>query len=484
MEISGSGRGLVALLAASLYLGFLARPQANLGQQVAAGGGSNVVSDGESLQVAESSSDTGSGNIGEAGSTASRSGTSGRKSTSATSAGLACERGRNGDKTDVGITSAAIRLATTAVLDGPAKTLLRDSPTAMAAVINKVNRAGGICGRLLELRVVNDSFEASTGQRFIENFIEEGYFALPVVPSAEGLSSAINAQLISRGEIPVVGTDGMRIEQYTESWVWPVATATISTMRIMAEYGARVKGAKTFAIVWDSKYKFGKEGADAFKSYVQKQLGGSIVADIEVDPNQSSYSTEVNEFNRLCANGACDMVAFLLLPDAGVTWFASLPTIGSKYTSAAQTLFTDDFAGRCVQVAEQLCNGLAVWTGYVPAIPPFDALPDVEGYVNDVRATRPGIDVTNQFVQGAYLGISVFVDALQRVGPNLTRRNLRQVLDSMTYETDLSSALTWRTGNHAANTKARSFSIVVSRKRFTGWRDEQTGWVQDPLGGP
>ena len=61
----------------------------------------------------------------------------------------------------------------------------------MKAVIDKVNRAGGVCGRLLDLRVVNDSFQADTGLRSIRSFIDEEYFALPVVPSAEGLGAAI-----------------------------------------------------------------------------------------------------------------------------------------------------------------------------------------------------------------------------------------------------------------------------------------------------
>ncbi|MDQ1444746.1 MAG: hypothetical protein QOI20_1210, partial [Acidimicrobiaceae bacterium] len=225
-----------------------------------------------------------------------------------------CAAGRNTGPSAPGVTANKIRLASTAVLDGPAASLLSSSPTAMQAVINKVNRAGGVCGRQLELTVVNDGFNAQRGSDFIRNFIDEKYFALPVVPSAEGLSAAIAAKSISRAGIPVVGTDGMRLEQYDEPWVWPVATATASTMRIMARYGYEKVGARTFAIVWDDKYQFGIEGADAFRAEVQR-LGGTVVAPIRLNPDLPSYGSDADNFNHLCANGKCDMVALLLLPD-------------------------------------------------------------------------------------------------------------------------------------------------------------------------
>lgn len=395
---------------------------------------------------------------------------------------LECSAGRNGGATDVGVTATKIRLATTAVLDGPAASLLSSSPVGMKAVINAVNRGGGICGRQLELTVVNDGFDAQKGQLYIRNFINEGYFALPVVPSAEGLSAAILSKDISRGGIPVVGSDGMRIDQYRDPWVWPVAAATVSTMRVAATYGYRERGARTFAIVWDNKYKFGVEGAEAFKSQVRK-LGGRVVADVKLNPDQPSYASEAEAFNQAC-RGGCDMVMLLLLPDTAQKWMARRPTMGKKISSGAQTLFTDQFAQACVLAAGELCHELVVWTGYNPPVGRHIAVPGVARFVDDVKAIAPNVDVRNQFLEGAYLGMSVFVEALRRVGPNLTRPNLRRVLDSMDYTSELASTLRWRSGRHHANSSAQAFALIVNEGNFSGWRDLQTGWIRDPgLGG-
>jgi ABC-type branched-subunit amino acid transport system substrate-binding protein len=397
-------------------------------------------------------------------------------------AGLECKGGKNGGATDTGVTGTKIRVASTAVLDGEARSLLADSVTGMKAVVDKVNRAGGICGRLLDLTVVNDSFRDTDGLRVLRNFMEEGYFALPVVPSAEGLGAAILGGWVDRAKIPVVGTDGMRQEQYASEWVWPVASATVTAMRVMAKYGHEKKGARKFAIVWDEHYQFGREGKDAFKAQVAA-MGGELVADMPLNPDLNSYASEVNEFNGKCGGEKCDMVAMLLLPDTAARWMVRQPARARLYTAGAQTLFTDDFARKCVQAAGAMCDSLAVWTGYNPPIGPIASKPGVAAYVNDVRALDSRIDVNNQFVEGAYLGMSVFVEALKRVGPDLTRARLREVLDSMTFESDIASTLTWAPKKHTANARSQSFSMVVAQGTFTGWRDEGTGFRLDPAHG-
>jgi ABC-type branched-subunit amino acid transport system substrate-binding protein len=393
--------------------------------------------------------------------------------------GGACNAAGNGGATDKGVSSTKINLATTAALDGPAASLLKDSVTGMKAVMERVNREGGVCGRRLELRVDNDGFDAQRGSTYIRNYIESGqYFALPVVPSAEGLGSAIRSGVISSGGMPVVGTDGLRQEQYGEAWVWPVATATVSTMRIMAKYGRQTKKASTFAIVWDNKYKFGLEGKAAFVDQVG-DLGGTVVHDQPLNPDQPSYAGEAQTFNEKCGGGKCDMVALLLLPDTAKKWMTRNPALGRLYTAGAQTLFTDKFGRDCVQAAGDRCHGIAAWTGYNPPIGGLASKSGVAKYVNEVRALNPAIDVRNQFLQGAYLGMSVFVEALRKTGPNLTRAGLRTTLDSLQYPNDLSATLTWSAGNHWANVQSQAFSMVVTQGTFNGW-SHTSGFISDP----
>lgn len=392
---------------------------------------------------------------------------------------IECKAGRNGGVTDTGVTATQIKIAATVVKDGPGKSLLESSETGMRAVVNKVNAAGGICGRRLALTTVNDGWDPSRGRDFIKRFIDDGNFALPVVPSSEGLSEAIRSGLIKDSGIPVVGTNGLRIDQYNDPFVFPVGSATVSIMRAMAKYAYETKGARNFGIVWDNKYKFGKEGADAFKEYVNSLPGASVKADQPLDPMALSFGTEAQSFNTACGASGCDMVVLLLVPDTAGKWKSANPGTGAgrgRLTYGAQTLFTDAFASSCAA----WCSGMVVWTGYNPPIPPLDSKAGVSTFVNDVQAISPSIDYRNQFLQGAYLGMQVFVDAATACSPNLTRACVNARLESTDFATDLSSTLSWRPGRHHANKAAQAFSIDATGGSFNGWRFEQTGFVQDP----
>lgn len=399
-----------------------------------------------------------------------------------------CKAGRNGGKTDVGVTAREIRLASTHVQTGPGSSFLGLSHFGMEAVVARVNSQGGICGRRLVLNLRDDGWDAARGRQFLEDFIRQGYFAIPVAPSSEGLTAAINAKVIGRSGVPVVGTDGMLKEQYKEPFVWPVAVATVSQMRVMAKH-AYDKGARTFGIVYDNKYKFGLEGATAFKDYVGGLAGAKLKAYVGIQPLQQSFNTEAKAFNDACEAGdsqPCDFVAFLLEPGAGTSWVKSQPVVdgekkgfGKILTGGAQPLFNDRFARDC----GDYCNGMLVWTGYNPPVGPLKNLAGVNEYVQDVTSLDRGVDVSNQFLQGSYLGMKIFVEALKKVGPNLTRLRVKEIMDQMSYASDLAPNLQWSAGNHFANQAAQPFKMNYASGDFSGFSAEGSGFVKDPTPG-
>jgi ABC-type branched-subunit amino acid transport system substrate-binding protein len=403
----------------------------------------------------------------------------------AANAGLECRAGANGGSTDKGVSKDKIRVASTHVQSGVGSSFLGTSYLGMQAVISNVNSQGGICGRLIELTLRDDEWKADRGAEYIRNFIEDstGYFALPVVPSSEGLTQAIRSRYIDDANMPVVGTDGMLKEQYTSPNVWPVATATVSTMRAMAKYAYDTLGARKFGIVYDNQYKFGREGAKAYKDYIEKNLDGAgVPAYIGIQPGQPSYP-DAETFNSRCG-GRCEFVAMLLEPGTAISWINSHGNdsngkrlgFGSKGTGGAQPLFNEKFARDCGEP----CSGMLLWTGYNPPIGDLKNLPGVAKYVNDVKQISPGVDVNNQFLEGSYLGMSVFVEALRQVGPNLTRARLKAVMDAMQYDSDLSAKLIYAPGRHYANTGAQAFAVVTAAGSFAGFRDAKTGFVPDP----
>jgi len=381
--------------------------------------------------------------------------------------GFKCARGANGGSTDKGVTGTSIKLATTVVRTGIGAAFLGEVQFAMDAVKNKVNRTGGICGRLLDIRYVDDAWRQDLGEKDIRDFVDAGYFAIPVGPSSEGLNGAIKAGIIREAGMPVVGTDGMIIGQYTDPWVWPVAVSTASSARIMVDQAKKL-GAKTFSIVFDNNYKFGKEAAFAFNAEVKRITGSNVPgyntqlscdqSFCGVTANQTSYGGEVSRFK------AGDLVALFLEPATALRWMATsgAPTRTDVKVGlwAAQPLFTYDFEVKC----QDACNGMWVWSGFKPNREQYALDPAVKTYVSDLAKTNDSADPYNAFSEGGYVGMQLLVAAMQKVGPNLTRANLKIALDAMDFASPLTlqSTLSWRPGNHFSNATMQAWEIEYS----------------------
>ena len=404
--------------------------------------------------------------------------------------GVQCAPGRNGGATDKGVTGTQIQMATTVVRSGIGAAFLGDVQFAMEAVRNRVNREGGICGRLLTVKYIDDGWRADLGQQYIRNFIKEGVFAIPVGPSSEGLRLAIESGDIRRAGIPVVGTDGLLISQYQDPWVWPVAVATTSSARILARdacgrYGKTHGGsckAMKFAIVFDRNYRFGREAALAFNSEVRRLTGSNIEgydASLEscrkafcgVLAGQSGYGTDVQQLN----SAEFDYLAMYLEPQTALTWMATpnVPTIATRSLGAGmiglgQPLFTRAFGEGC----HEECHGMWVWTGYKPPIEDYATEAAVRAFSSELRKTKPDADVNNAFAEGGYVGMQFLVEALRQTGPYLTRARLRQTLDSMKFNSGLAldGTLSWPAApKRFAATTMQAFEIQY-KGNFGGWR--------------
>lgn len=409
-----------------------------------------------------------------------------------------CSKNENAGATDIGITGDTIRLAATVVKTGIAKDFLADAQFGIEAVQRKVNAAGGICGRRLDITFDDDGWDPANGQRIIEKWIgEKKTFALVVNPSSEGLRGAIKGKLISQNEFPVVGADGMLIGQYREPWVWPVATSTHSVMHIMVKDAferakTEIGGRKPrFAIVWESNYRFGVEGHRAFVGAVQRG-GGEIVADTELHGATSgggaiSYGPQASDFVGKCkADGkefaGCDFVAMLLEPATAAQWVndnglgsgdpRQRPPLG---IGAPQPLFVTSFIRDCGAP----CTGLRVWTSFEPPTPPFDKDPKVAEYLSDLRAVSNSADASNPHVQGAYVGTQLLVEALKRLEAEPTRQGLRKILDRMSFDSGLAPTLTFSEENHFAAVSAQAFEAVFNVNDFNSWRWVDRGFVTD-----
>lgn len=396
-----------------------------------------------------------------------------------------CRAGANGGATDRGVTADRINLSTTIVASGIGASFLGEMKYAMEAVAREVNGQGGICGRKLHVETRDDSWDASTGSQYLRNYIEDkNKFGVPVGASSEGLGVVIDAGDLDRAQFPVVGSDGLAINQYlnkqgqAQPWVWPIATATVSEARIMANE-AYQRGARNMGVVFDRDYHFGKEAAAAFNAEVKRLTGQQVQGYNSnntcqqrfcgIGAGQNSYAGDVSKFY----GSNPDFVALFLEPDTAHTWMQDPNTPGAntgkiKYGYAgAQPLFTHQFESNC----REKCDQMVVWSGFKPNVEKYRNDPAVAAYVRALKATYRQADEYNQFTQSAYVGMQFLVAALKKVGPELTRGRLKAVLDHMTYDNALTlqGRLTFTPTSRFANTTMQGF-VMQYKGTPGGWR--------------
>jgi substrate-binding family protein len=402
-----------------------------------------------------------------------------------------CTKGQNAGKTDIGIDSHTIKLAATVVKTGIAKDFLSDAQFGIEAVRQRVNREGGICGRLLQISYDDDAWRDDEGARIISKWIGgKNIFALAVNPSSEGLRGAIRGGLIRQNGFPVVGSDGMLIGQYGDPWVWPVATPTLSVMHIMAKDAFR-RGARRFGLIWENSYHFGVEGSHAFKEQVKRLCAGKsgcgLTAEAEIKGGELSYKTSADNFVGDCSVEnqdfeKCDFVAVLLEPATAAQWVddnglgSGDPTKRPKFgIGAPQPLFVKSFVSGCGKP----CAGMWAWTSFKPPLEPYLGDPAVRTYLSDLNQVSDSVDASNPHVQGAYCGMKLLVEALRELGPAPTRVRLRQLLDRTSFDCGLAPSLQFRPGNHFAAVTAQAYEAVFNVNNFVGWRYTKSGFIAD-----
>jgi len=253
-----------------------------------------------------------------------------------------------------------------------------------------------------------------------------------------------------------------------------VAAATVSSARIMAKEAFK-RGARNFSIVFDKDYKFGEEGARAFNAAV-RSLTGKDIDGFNAENNcrdsycgiiagKSSYSSEVATFKE------GDFVALFMEPQTALVWMGdpnTPPPNAIEYGyGAAQPLFTRAFAVGC----EDNCDGMRVWTGFRPPIESYRNDPAVQAYEEALKREKPDADEFNAFTQGGYIGMLLLVDALKRVGPDLTRARLQAALNSATLRTGLTlqKSLGFTPNSRFSNVTMQAFTIQY-KGTFAGWR--------------
>jgi len=323
---------------------------------------------------------------------------------------------------EVGVSENSILIGMTAPFTGPSGVYGLDMKAVISAYFRQINDNGGINGRKLELRALDDGYEterAVTNTRTLIN--NEKVFALLASYGSSPTTAAMN-EVFGPAKVPLVGTisgaDSLRQsprENANNRYLFNVrasyATETEAIVNQLVSLGI-----KNIAVLYQND-GFGRSGLDGVVNALKKNnLAPSAVATFERN------SLEVGPAVQAIAKVNPQAVVMVSLHKATAAFVREM-----KQARQTPQFMTLSPVGADLLVQELGDDARGIGIAQVMPYPWNDTIPLVREYHKLLgKQAKP-----SYFGLEGYAMAKVLVDAIRKAGKDLTREKLMAALESM-----------------------------------------------------
>ena len=335
-----------------------------------------------------------------------------------------------------GVTATQVLIGQSAPLSGINRELGVDIRDGALAYFRKVNEAGGVNGRKIELVTIDDANVVKTAGDNTKKLIEEnGVFALFGYASATLSRPAL--PFVEQHRVPFLapftGADPMRVYN---RYVYNVRASYADELEKVVDHFTPL-AVKRFAIVhYDDVV--GKENFTA----VDRALKKRGLAAVSVAAFKDRAKPDIEAGMKEVLKGQPDVVIFTTLYKATADSIKYLRAQGS-----GAFMVSNSFPGAS-QLQKELGKQAA---GVVIAtvVPPFGrmSVPVVGEYRTAFEKYMNRKDFSFTSLE-AYISAKVVVEALRKAGPKLTREGFMQALDGLSTYDAGGYAVSFSNGNH------------------------------------
>ncbi|WP_197329943.1 ABC transporter substrate-binding protein [Ralstonia syzygii] len=356
-----------------------------------------------------------------------------------------------GARAETGVTNDAIIIGQSAAMSGPAAQLGQQMNLGAKLYFNAVNAAGGVNGRKIELKVLDDFYEPEATTRNTKTLINDtkvfalfGYVGTPTSLAALKLANPAGVPFFA----PYSGAMALR-EPFARNVFHVRASYNDETAAIIKQI--RTTGLKHIAVVYndDAYGKAGLEGVQhALKQPENKAV--TLAAEASVERN----TTDVK--------GALSAV-LAKKPDAIVV-ISAYQTVATLVKNAQAQGYAGQFYNVSFVGTKALADALGAAGGgviisQVMPYPRSASSPLVREYQKLLKAG--GVSDFDYGSMEGYIAARVFVEGLKRAGRDLTREKFISALESMG-STDLGCfAVNFSPSNHVGS-KLVEMTIINS----------------------
>ena len=298
-------------------------------------------------------------------------------------------------------------------LDGPASALGQGMKMGLEAAFAEINKAGGVKGRKLELKSVDDGYEPTKSIEAVKKLLEEdkvfaiaGAVGTPTAAATQPIATAAGAPFIGA----FTGAEFLR-EPY-KPLVLNIRASYFQETEAMVEHLTKDLGASKIAIMYQDD-AFGQAGLAGVKKALDKrqmQLAGEGT----FERNTVAVKTAL-----LAIKKAEPHAVIMISPYKPAAEFIKL----AKQIKLDVTFVNISFVGSDALAKELGPVGAGVVITQVVPFPKDAAIPVVGRYQASLKASAPDAQPGFVSLEGYLVGRAI-ISALEKVSGDLTRQAL------------------------------------------------------------
>jgi branched-chain amino acid transport system substrate-binding protein len=360
-----------------------------------------------------------------------------------------------GGATEVGVTATSIKVGHIGIYSGPVGSFGDDLSYAGRATLQMANDSGGVNGRKMEVLVRDDAWDGTKGMNAARDLVErQKVFAICCIMSVN-TSDPLTPYLDDK-KVPHVGADGWGEPQYSGQWTFPVSASAVTEAHMLAKYQAEKQGARRVAILYINN-PTGRAYVKAYEEVIKKFKGEVVFSQPATfdDPGTTTFIAQARTQN-------IDTISTYL--DPGI--FARMVRESAAQNYKPRNAFSGA-AGLYFQVTPNFTGPHGEGTIAATHWETNDQdTPGLRTYRSVVEKYYPKIDHST-WTKAGYVGATVFVNSLKRLGLEVTRQRMKDDIDRLTnFETGLGPVLTFSPGKHRSNKTIYLAQIQRSGDKF------------------
>lgn len=284
-----------------------------------------------------------------------------------------------------------------------------------------VNDNGGINGRMIEFKMVDDKYEPARTKTAVKRFVERDECFAIVSPLGSAPTSAVIDYIVEQN-VPLIGAGTGAEKNLTieSSWVFPLYPSYHAEGQQLVKFAKEVFGAKKVAVLFQNDPS-GKTHMAGIESVLEAE-GIEVVAEEGYEPKEVDVSSQVIAMQ---SSGA-DAVICSCAPEPAAKFYTERAKLGWDVP------VVNVFFGKSPKVAELAGNDAVNGVYFSTIFRDFDSPAEQIQEAKTILAKYYPEETPDAIHLWGFAGSQVFTEALRRMGDGpITRERLVETLEGI-----------------------------------------------------